>query len=246
MECESCIEVFYNLIFSYILFSTEINTHAQTHFFLRSRFTKMQLTRHLWPIKLLYGVDKLHMSFCPPSTEQRHRITESLGCSLGTSECCLIQPPCSSRVTWSRVSRTVSGWFLNISKNGNPAPPWATSASTQLPPISEQIFPSAQRPPPTLWLVPFALCPVSGHCWNDALECAALHPPWSYLYTLAKSLLHLLFAKLKSQFPWSMLESEAACMPLNKPKPRKWFWPWNCNHAHCLAVNMLHDFLMVY
>lgn len=125
-------------------------------------------------------------------------------------------------------------------------PPWATSASAQLPLISEQIFPSAQRPPPTLWLVPLALCPVSGHCWNDALECAALHPPWSYLHTLAKSLLHLLFAKLKSQFPWFMLESEAACMPLNKPKPRKWFWPWNCNHAHCLAVNMLHDFLMVY
>lgn len=77
--CVFCLELFLKLIFSYIQFSLEINTHAQAHFFLRSRLTKMQLTRHLWLIKAFYLVHSSLMSFCLPSAEQRHRITESLG-----------------------------------------------------------------------------------------------------------------------------------------------------------------------
>lgn len=74
-------------------------------------------------------------------------------------------------------------------------------------------------------------------------ECAALHPPLSNLYTLVRLLLHLLLAKLKSRFFWSVFESKAACIPLNKPKLRKRFWPLPYNHTHCLAVKMFMTFL---
>lgn len=70
MECVSCLELsfFFINIQLHTIFSGDKHTCTDT-FFLGSRLTKMQLKRHLWPIKPLYVVHKLLLSFCPPSTE---------------------------------------------------------------------------------------------------------------------------------------------------------------------------------
>jgi len=51
-----------------------------------------------------------------PNKDVCHRITDWLE---GTSGALLVQPPCSSRDTYSSLPRIMSRWLLNVSKNGD-------------------------------------------------------------------------------------------------------------------------------
>lgn len=47
-----------------------------------------------------------------------HRTTEKLGLEENYGDC-LVQSSCTREVSWTRLSKTVSSWVLNISKDGD-------------------------------------------------------------------------------------------------------------------------------
>jgi len=78
----------------------------------------------------------------------------------GTSVGHLVQPPCQSRVTYSRLHRSLSRWVLKISREGDSTTSLGSLFQGSVTLRGRKFFLVFRR---KLQFVPVAPCPVTGH-----------------------------------------------------------------------------------
>jgi len=77
----------------------------------------------------------------------------------------LVQPPCRSRVTYSRLHRTVSRWVLSISREGDSTTSLGSLFQCSVTLRGKKFFLMFTR---NFLFVPVAPCPATGHHWKES------------------------------------------------------------------------------
>ena len=133
----------------------------------------------------------------------------------GTSGDHLVQPPCSSRVSWSRLPRTMSSQVLNVSNDGD-----ATTSGQPVPMFNHshsEVFSYVQAEFPVFHFVPIASLPVTGHHWEEP-GCVCFTP--SHRISINFGMIHthtpqsLLFSRLSSPSCVSPFSPKRCSRPL--------------------------------
>ena len=94
----------------------------------------------------------------------------------GTSVGHLVQPPCQSRVTYSRLHRSLSRWVLKISREGDSTTSLGSLFQGSVTLRGRKFFLVFRR---KLQFVPVAPCPVTGHHWKE-FGPILLTPTWRW------------------------------------------------------------------
>ena len=139
----------------------------------------------------------IHLSFAGEATEsfwitetQNHRITLE-----ETSVDHLVQPPCQSRVTYSRLHRTLSRQVLNISREEESTPSLGSLFQCSVTLRGKKFFLMFRRN-----FLCFSLCSLplvlSLGTTEKSLAPSSWHPPFRYLEAFIRSSLSLFFFRL--------------------------------------------------
>ena len=109
----------------------------------------------------------------------------------------LVQPPCSSKATYSLLAQNhvqtafehLQGWRLD-NLPGQPVPVLSHSHC-------KKVFPDVQREPPVFQVVPIASGPVAGHHWEEPGS-VFFAPSWQVFISIDEIPLSLFFPRLNS------------------------------------------------
>ncbi|KAK4832342.1 hypothetical protein QYF61_021871 [Mycteria americana] len=124
----------------------------------------------------------------------------------------LVQPPCSSRATYSKFPRTMSRQILNISKLGDSTTSTGSLCQCSVTFVVQKCFLMFRGN-----LLCFRLCPLplvlSPGTNARSLAPFSLHPPFKYLYILMRSIPGLLFSRLNNPRSLSLSAQERCSKP---------------------------------
>ena len=121
-----------------------------------------------------------------------HRMTKCLRLE-GTCGGHLVQPPCSSRATYSWRPRTVPKWLLNISKDGDSTASLGSLCQCLVPPTVRKCFLMFRENLPCFSSYPKPnLLPLD--TTEESLAPSPLHPPFKNWYTSKRSPLWAFFS----------------------------------------------------